>query len=223
MIVHHLDNSRSQRVLWLLEELGLDYEIRQYQRDPKTLRAPDSLREVHPLGRAPVVTWDGIVLAESGAVIETVLDWVGDAAGALRPEVGTDAFRQFRYWLHYAEGSLMPPLLVRLITQRMRHAPVPFFLKPMLRSIAGRMDAGYAGPELKRHIAHIEAHLGAQPWFAGDSFSAADIMMSYPLEAGTARGAAGDAQPKIADWLARIRARPAYAKALERGGPFTLL
>ncbi|MGF1468190.1 MAG: glutathione S-transferase family protein [Sandaracinaceae bacterium] len=219
--VHHLGRSRSHRILWLLEELGVDYELRGYDRDPETLRAPASLRQVHPLGRAPVVEVDGVVLAESGAVIEELLDRFGPAG--LRPEAGTDAHRRFRFFLHYAEGSLMPPLLVALILRRIETAPLPFFIKPVARGIAQRVKGAYAEPEARNHLSFLEAELADRPWFTGDAFSAADIQMTYPLEGAEHRGplVEGD-YPRLRAFLAKARDRPAYRRAIERGGPVNL-
>jgi glutathione S-transferase len=216
ILVHHLENSRSQRVLWLLEELGLSYEIVRYARDPKTMRAPPELQKIHPLGKSPVVEVDGEMLAESGAVIETLVERFGPQ---LRPEPGTDAFRWYRFFLHYAEGSLATPLLVALLTQMIRRSPVPFFLKPIVRRVGETLDRQYTTPELQRHFDFLEQHLVSHEWFAGESFSAADIQMSFGLEAAGSRGGLGD-RPALTSWLAHIHAREAYQRALSRGGPY---
>lgn len=217
IVVHHLDHSRSTRVLWLLEELELPYRIQPYARDPETLRAPEGLRAVHPLGKAPVVTVDGAVLSESGAILETIVEELGE--GRLRPAQGTDAMRRYRFFLHYAEGSLMPPLLVRLIFDRMRSAPLPFFLKPVVGTIAGRVDAAYTDPEIARHTAFLEAELGKSPWVTGDELTAADVQLSYPLEVLASR--TGASTPNLTGYLDRVHARPAYRRAVEKGGPPT--
>jgi glutathione S-transferase len=214
--VHHLEASRSHRVLWLLEELEVPYRIERYARDPKTLRAPASLRAVHPLGKSPVVTLDGQVLAESGAILEHLVEDVG--GGRLRPEPGTEASRRYRYFLHYAEGSLMPPLLMRLITGIAREAKMPFFVKPIARALLDRIDAGYANGEIRGHLRFLEEELATRPYLAGDDFTAADIQMSYPLEAAASRGGLDSSYPNLNAYLDRIRARPAYARAVERGG-----
>lgn len=216
IVVHALEKSRATRILWLLEELGVAYTIRSYARD-KNFRAPPELRAIHPLGKSPVVTVDGEVLAESGAIIEELVDTLGD--GRLRPELGTPERRRYRYWLHYAEGSLMTPLLVKLITSRIRTAKVPFFVKPIARGIADKTDGNYTDPELQTHFAHIEAHLGEHDYFAGDAFSAADIQMAYGLVAGVDRAGLGGEVPNIAGWIDRIKGRDAYARAVEAGGP----
>lgn len=220
LIVHHLENSRSQRVLWLLEELEVPYELIRYERNPETKRAPPALRKLHPLGKSPVVTEGDVVLAESGAIVEHLVEAHGQ--GRLRPEPGTDAYRRYRFWLHYAEGSLMPPLLVRFIFSRLRAAPLPFLVKPLVKRIVDRVDETFTNPELSRHVEFIEGELSKRDWFAGDEFSAADIQMSFPLEALTTREAPGVSHPRIDAFLDKIHARPAYARALERGGPYDL-
>lgn len=215
--VHHLEQSRSHRILWLLAELGVDYTLKVYPRDPKTMRAPAALRDLHPLGKAPVVTLDALVLAESGAIIEHLVDTFGQ--GRLRPAPGTPEAVQYRYWLHYAEGSLMPPQLVKLIFDQVKKAPLPFFIKPIAKAIASKVNAAFTGPELAAHGAFIEATLGAQPWFAGAEFSAADVQMSYPVLALVEGGRSAAALPNAKAWLDRIKARPAYQEAERRGGP----
>ncbi len=218
--VHHLENSRSQRVLWLLEELGLRYKVQRYARHPKTMLAPPELAKVHPLGMSPVITEGRTTVAESGAIVEYLIDKHGQ--GRLRPAPGTPEQLRYSYWLHFAEGSLMPPLLLKLVFDKVREAPVPFFVKPVVRGIADKVTAAFIGPNLKRLLAFMEVELATRPWFAGDEFSAADIQMSYPLEAAAARaGLDGQQHPRLTDWLARIHARPAYLKALEVGGPYS--
>nr|WP_295383329.1 glutathione S-transferase [Pseudoxanthomonas sp.] len=219
--VHHLNNSRSQRVLWLLEELGLDYTVVRYQRDPATLLAPPSLRAVHPLGKSPVLVDGGNTLPESGAVLEYLVERY-DAARAFAPSPGTPEHLRYRYWLHYAEGSAMPPMLLSLVFSRIKQAPMPFFARPIARSIADKALQGFVAPQVRLHLDYMEAELGKARWFAGENFSAADIQMSFPVEAAAARAGLGT-YPKLADFLARIHARPAYQRALEQGGPFDLL
>jgi len=218
--VHHLNNSRSQRVLWLLEELGQPYEIVRYQRDAKTMLAPPELLAVHPLGKSPVITDGDVTIAESGAIIEYLLETRGAGAG-LRPVPGTPEARRFTYWLHFAEGSAMPPLVMKLVFQKVKSSPMPFFVKPIARGIADKVLSTFIDPNLKRQIAFMEGELAHGPWFAGAAFSAADIQMSFPVEAAAQR-AGIDAQrtPHLADWLRRAHARPAYQRALERGGPY---
>jgi glutathione S-transferase len=217
--VHHLNNSRSQRVLWLLEELGIPYELKKYQRDAKTMLAPPELTKVHPLGKSPVVTDNGITVAESGAIIEYLLDTYG--AGRLVPKAGTEEARRFRYWLHFAEGSAMPPLLLKLIFDRLETGPMPFFAKPIARGIARKVKGLMIEPNLKRQLDFMESELGRSEWFAGDEFSAADIQMSFPVEAAAQRAGLDASRPKLMAYLKRIHARPAYKRALERGGPYS--
>ena len=221
LTVHHLNNSRSQRILWLLEELGLPYEIVRYQRDAKTMLAPPELRRVHPLGKSPVVTTDdGLTLAESGAIIETVVERYGQ--GRLAPSAGTPEALRYRYWLHYAEGSAMPPLLLKLVFDKIENTPMPFFVKPIAKAISGKAKSGFITPQITTHLDFMEAELGKSQWFAGDAFTGADIQMSYPVEAAQARGGLNTSRPKLMAYLERIHARPAYQRALERGGPFSL-
>lgn len=218
--LHHLNNSRSQRILWMLEELGLPYEIKRYQRDAKTMLAPPELRAVHPLGKSPVITDDGLTLAESGLIIEYLADHYG--AGAMLAAAGTPERLRQAYWLHYAEGSAMPPLLLKLVFQRVATTPVPFFVKPVVRGVAGKVQNGFVDPQIALHLDYMEAELGKAPWFGGDTFSAADIQMSFPLEAAAARGGLDAGRPRLWDFLERIHARPAYRRALTKGGEYGL-
>jgi glutathione S-transferase len=218
--LHHLENSRSQRILWLLEELELAYDIRLYRRDPQTSLAPPELIDVHPLGKSPVITDGDRTLAESGAIIEYLVETYGD--GRLVPPAGSHERLQYRYWLHYAEGSLMPFLLLALVLRRIESARMPFFLRPVARGIAGKVRDTFVGPNLERHLAFVEQTLAGSPWFAGSEMTGADIQMSFPLEAAAVRTERSDAYPKIRDFLERIHARPAYRRALEKGGPFRL-
>ena len=220
IIVHHLNNSRSQRILWLLEELEIDYEVRHYERDKTTMLAPPQLRAVHPLGKSPVITDGDVTVAETGAIVEYLLDRYG--AGRLRPARGTAEGRQLTYWLHYAEGSIMPLMVMTLIFRRVETAPMPFFVKPVARAIVGKVRGGYLDPNIKTHLDFMEAEISRTGWFAGDNFSAADIQMSFPVEAANARGAL-EGRPNLSAFLDRIHARPAYRRALERGGPYELL
>ncbi|WP_350016585.1 glutathione S-transferase [Rhodanobacter sp. IGA1.0] len=218
--VHHLDNSRSQRILWLLEELGLPYEIRRYQRDPETMLAPPELRTVHPLGKSPVITDGELTLAESGAIIEYLADRYG--AGVLIPAHGTPARLRCNYWLHYAEGSAMPPLLLKLVFRKVAAAPAPFFVRPVAGSIARKVMRSFVDPQLRLHLDYLEGALVGRTWFVDDAFGAADIQLSFPLEAFAARGGLDASHPNLAAFLQRIHARPAYRRALEKGGDYRL-
>lgn len=215
--VHHLEHSRSHRVLWLLEELDVPYELKRYARDPKTLLAPAELKAVHPLGKSPVITDGEQTVAESAAILEYLLDAHGD--GQLRPAAGSPAHLRYRYWMHYAEGSAMPPLLLKLVFDRVANAPMPFFARPIARAIASKANKAFIGPQLKLHLDYLEDELGKSHWFAGDTFSAADIQLSYPIEAAAARAGLDGSRPRLMDYLERIRTRPAYQRAVERGGP----
>lgn len=218
--VHHLNNSRSQRILWLLEELGLPYTVEHYQRDPNTMLAPKALRAIHPLGKSPVITDGELTLAESGAIVEYLADRYG--AGKLIPAHGTPERLQCSYWLHYAEGSAMPPLLLKLVFQRIVHARMPVFVKPIARSIARKVQRGFIDPQLNLHLDYLEAELGTHDWFVADHFSVADVQLSFPLEAFAARGGLDAGYPHLSAFLERIHARPAYQRALQRGGTYQL-
>ena len=216
--VHHLNNSRSQRVLWLLEELGLPYEIKHYQRDAKTTQAPESLREVHPLGKSPVITDGDATVAESGAIIEYLVERHGK--GRLVPAAGTPERLRYTYWLHFAEGSAMSPLLMKLVFDKVASSPMPFFVKPIARGISAKVLNTFVRPNLKRQLDFMESELSRNAWFAGDDFSAADIQMSFPLEAAAQLAGLDAGRPHLMAFLKRIHARPAYKRALKRGGPY---
>ena len=216
--VHHLNDSRSQRVLWLLEELGLPYEVKRYQRDAKTMLAPPELRAIHPLGKSPVIDDGEARLAETGAIVEYLLEAHGKTG--LRPERGTPEGRRFTYWLHYAEGSAMTPLLLKLIFSQIPKR-TPLLARPVAKGIARKVDANLIAPQLKAHTDYWEKELTRSEWFAGDAFSAADIMMSFPVEAAGSRLGYGPDKPRLKAFLDRIHARPAYQRALERGGPYS--
>ena len=211
ILVHHLENSRSQRVLWLLEELGLPYEVRRYERNPKTMRAPPELKRIHPLGKSPIIedsgsesgAGPGRAIVETGAVVEYLVE---KAEGRLGPPANRDAVLRYRQFLHYAEGSMMPPLFGLLIVNRL--------------GLLGRPARAPILAMLAEHLDYLERELAERAWFAGEEFTAADIMMSYPLEAARSRAGLGAERPNLADWLERIHARPAYAAALQKGGPY---
>ncbi|WP_441278869.1 glutathione S-transferase family protein [Tardiphaga sp. 172_B4_N1_3] len=218
LTVHHLNNSRSQRVLWLLEELGTPYEIIRYNRQPNML-APPELRAIHPLGKSPVITDNGNTIAESGAIVEYLVKTYGN--GRLIPADNTPERLRFAYWLHYAEGSAMPPLLLKLIFM-MLPKRAPLLMRPVVNAIAAKALNTLVDPQLKQHMAFWEGELSKSEWFAGNEFTAADIQMSFPLEAASARAGLEQGHPKAMAWLAKIHARPAYQCALEKGGPYSV-
>lgn len=203
IVVHHLENSRSQRVLWLLEELGLEYEVSRYARDPRTMLAPSELKAVHPLGKSPVIADGERIVAETGAVVEYLVE---KAEGRLGPPANREAVLRYRHFLHYAEGSMMPPLFALLVVNRL--------------GLLGRPARGPILKMLRQHLDWLDSELASRPWFAGDEFTAADVMMSFPLEAARSRAGLGTGHPHLLDWLERIHARPAYAEALKKGGPY---
>ncbi len=219
--LHHLNNSRSQRIIWLLEELGLNYDIKRYERDAKTMLAPASLRAVHPLGKSPVITDGDLTLAESGAIIEYLIERY--SAGRLAPASGTPERLRYTYWLHYAEGSAMPPLLLKLVFDKIETSPMPFFVKPVAKGICAKVKSTFIAPQIKQHLSYLEGELAHGGWFAGDDFSGADIQLSFVLEAAAARGGLNASRPRLMDFLKRIHARPAYQRALERGGEYALI
>lgn len=208
LVVHHLNNSRSQRILWLLEELGLDYDIKRYERDPNTMLAPAELKAIHPLGKSPVITDAGQTLAESGAIIDYLVERYGE--GRFAPPAGTPEKLRYDYWLHYSEGSVMPILVMKLVLDN-------FGLKDSAAS------SQFVAPQIKLHFDYLESELGKNPWFVGDEFTAADVQMSFPIEAAAAQVGIEANYPLLKDFLQRIHARPAYERALERGGKYELL
>jgi glutathione S-transferase len=218
VVVHHLNNSRSQRVLWLLEELGVPYEVKRYERDAKTMLAPPSLIAIHPLGKSPVIVDGGITVAESGAIIEYLVERYG--GGRLVPPAGTAQRQRYTYWLHYAEGSAMSPLLLKLVFDRVAANPAPWPVSAIARRIAATVTNAFIAPNLKRHFDYMEAELGLHSWFAGEQFTAADVQMSFPLEIAVSRAGLDAGRPKSMAFLDRIHARDAYKRALERGGKY---
>jgi glutathione S-transferase len=218
--VHHLNNSRSQRVLWLLEELGLEYQIKPYQRDAKTMLAPPELRAVHPLGKSPVVSDGDLTLAESGAIIEHLSDRYG--AGRIAPAFGSPERLPYLYWLHFAEGSAMPPLLLKLIFDRVKSS-APYVVRPVARAIANKALKSFVLPNIERNLDFMESELRKTEWFAGNAFTSADIQMSFAVEAARMRGGLDEKRPKLMGYLEKIHSRPAYRRALERGGKYDLL
>ena len=216
--VHHLNNSRSQRVLWLLEELGTKYEVKYYERD-KDMRAPKELKAVFPLGKSPVITDGGTTVAESAVIIDYLIDKYG--GGRFKPALGTPDHLRYNYFLHYAEGSVMPPLLVSLIFNKIQGPPVSFFMRPITKAIALAVKKQFYGPELKSHFDFLESEMQGREWLVGKDLTGADFQMSFIMEAGKTRGQL-DSRPNLKRYLERIHARPAYKKAIEVGGPFSL-
>jgi glutathione S-transferase len=217
--VHHLQNSRSQRILWLLEELGLDYQVTRYERDKESSLAPAALKAVHPLGKSPVITDDGQVIAETGAIVEYILDRYGN--GRLIPAGSAERLR-YTYWVHMAEGTAMPLLVMTLVFNRVETAS-PWLVRPIAKAIAGQVRSTYLGPSLAAVLSFMEAELGTSTWFAGESLTAADIMMSFPVEAAAVRTDLRTTYPRLQAFLERVHSRPAYRAALERSGPYELL
>ncbi|MAD46405.1 MAG: glutathione S-transferase [Oceanospirillaceae bacterium] len=216
--LHHLNNSRSQRILWLLEELGVEYEVKRYERDPRTSLAPASLKAVHPLGKAPVITDGNQTIAESGLIIEYLLKTYDN--GRFLPAEDNAAYWQYLYWLHYAEGSLMPLLVMTLIFNKIKTAPMPFFIRPVARAIADKAINAYSGPNLKTHLAYIEDHLQKNTWFTGDTLCGADFQMIFPLEAAMHRGINPEDYPAIKAYIDAVHRMPTYQTALQKGGPY---
>ncbi|BFM49569.1 glutathione S-transferase [Marinomonas sp. THO17] len=218
--LHHLENSRSQRILWLLEELNLAYDIVEYKRDPETSAAPESLKKVHPLGKAPVITDGENTIAESGAIIEYLLDTY-DSEQRLRPAQG-QALLDYRFWLHFAEGSLMPLLVMKLVMMKVPKSPMPFFIKPIAKALTDKVQQKFILPRLQPQLDFIEVTLGEREWFAGDAMSAADIQMSFPLQASSTRMNL-DQYPNIRRFLTAVEKQPSYQQALAKGGSFQTL
>ena len=218
--VHHLQNSRSLRIVWLMEELGVPYEVKTYDRDPVSNLAPDAYRALHPLGKAPVVTVDDQTLVETGAIIEYFLDRYPQAN--LRPAGGSEDLTRFQLWMHASEGSLMPLLVMSLFFSRME-TQSPFFIRPIIKAVTGRVREFYLTPTTNTQLAFIESELAKRPYFAGEQLTGADIIMSFPLEAASARLGLSENYPSIAVWLERIHARPAYKAAVEKAGAQDIL
>lgn len=217
--LHHLENSRSQRILWLLEELGVEYEIKRYERDPKTNLAPDSLKAIHPLGKSPLITDGGKVIAESAVIISYLIRTYGKELD-LVPETGTKAADQAEYWLHFAEGSLMPYLVMTLVFNKIKTSPMPFFVRPIAKAIANQVLQSFITPNVESTMTFINDHLSRNTWFAGDKMTAADFQMIFPLEAAMSRSEAAKAMPAIAKYVERVHATETYKAALKKGGPY---
>lgn len=213
--VHHLEQSRSVRVIWLLEELGVDYTLKTYARDPKTNLAPQEYLDLHPLGKAPLITDGDEVLAETGAIVEYIIDHYGD--NSWRPGKGSAKRIRYNYWLHAAEGTLMPYLVLHLFLTRMETVP-PFPIRPIIKAVTGQVRKVYLTPSLGKFFDFMNDELEGVTWFAGNKLTLADIMMSFPLEAAVGRAGLGQSHPHIMAYLERLHARPAYIKALQKAG-----
>jgi glutathione S-transferase len=218
--VHHLENSRSQRILWLLEELGVEYEVKRYDRDKKTSLAPPELLKIHPLGKSPVITDGDVTVAESGAITEYLAEKYGDQR--LLPAAGTPERLKHTYWLHYAEGTFMPLMVMSLIMNRISTAPMPFFVKPIAKGIVSKVYESFLTPNTTRNLQFMEQSLTENPWFCGSEMTAADTLMSFPVEAAATRADMSN-YPKLRAFLETTQARPAYQRALEKGGPYSIL
>lgn len=221
IVVHHLENSRSQRVLWLLEEIGAPYEVKRYERDKKTSLAPKELLTIHPLGKSPVIDDGGAVIAETGAIVEHLIETYG--GGRLAPARGSPDWRRYRYWIHAAEGSYMPPMVLTLMLGRMETAPMPFFAKPIARKLTQAVRDGYLDHTMAALFGYLDAELQKSAFLAGDEFSGADIMMSFPAEAAMQRAPAALKTARLKAYVEKLQARPAYKRALERGGPYAFV
>lgn len=220
IIVHHLENSRSQRILWLLEELGIEYEVKRYPRDPVTSLAPQSLKDIHPLGKSPMITDGDIVVAESGAIVDYLMSEYSD--GRLQPADNPAAKRAYSYYMHYAEGTVMPLLIIALLLNRIDTAKVPFFVRPIAKGITGKVRESYLTPNLTSNLTFMEQTLSQSAWFTGDTLTAADIHMSFIVEGLNVSIDLEKEFPNLAGFLERCHTSPSYKRALERGGPFQL-
>ncbi|MCC2617575.1 glutathione S-transferase [Aestuariibacter halophilus] len=216
IVLHHLENSRSQRILWLLEEVGLPYEIKVYARDPQTNLAPEALARIHPLGKSPVITDGDTVVAESGAIVEYLIETY---APQWRPPAGSDEGHQYRYWMHFAEGTLMPPMVAKVVLDKARTKAKPFFVRWVANALIDKIMAAYFGPNIQRNLDFVEHYLSEHQWFAGEQPSGADVQMLFPLEASVARGAAARC-PAIKAWVDRVHQREGYQRALQKGGQY---
>lgn len=215
--LHHLNHSRSQRIIWLLEELELDYKLIKYQRDSDTELAPESLKKVHPLGKAPVLQDGELKLAESGVIVDYLAQHYGPQ---LLPDKDSSAWWDYQYWLHYAEGSLMPPLLLRLVFDKIKAAPVPFFIRPIINKIVAGVDQAFLHQQLHSQLNYVADHLSCHDWMLGEQFSAADIQMSFPLEAAMHNEKLAACYPRLKAYVQQLQARPAYLRALAKGGDY---
>ncbi|MFT5533385.1 MAG: glutathione S-transferase [Burkholderiaceae bacterium] len=223
LTVHHLDTSRSQRILWLLEELGIPYEIKRYQRNKITRLAPPELKAIHPMGKSPVITDGGITVAESGAIVEYLVETYGDKGtgdmAMLQPRQGTPEHRECRFWMHFAEGSLMNWLVMKLVFTSIPTQPMPFFVRPIARKLCEQVQLKLIDPNLATAMGYMEQHLTKHAWFAGDQLTMADFQMSFAVEAALSRAGGGKQFPALMAYKKKMNARPAYQRAIVKGGP----
>lgn len=217
LVLHHLNNSRSQRILWLLEELQVDYTLKTYQRDAVTNLAPAQLKLVHPLGRAPVITDGDVTLAESGAIIKYIATQYGN--GDVFSELSEAEKQQLSFWMHFAEGTFMPPLVTKMVLEKGKAKASPFFIKFIVEKFVDAVMNAYFGPNIKANIEYVERHLTSNTWFLGDKLSSADFQMSFPLEAIVARQGK-QVFPAITAFVERVHSRDAYKRALQKGGQY---
>ena len=224
--VHHLETSRSQRILWLLEELGLPYDIKRYQRNKQTRLAPPELKAIHPMGKSPVITDGGITVAESGAIVEYLVETYGDKGtgdlAALQPRQGTPEHRECRFWMHFAEGSLMNWLVMKLVFTSIPTQPMPFFVRPIARKLCEQVQQKLIDPNLATAMAYMEQHLATHAWFAGEQLTMADFQMSFAVEAALSRVEGASQFPALMAYKKKMNARPAYQRAIDKGGPVVM-
>ncbi len=218
--LHHLENSRSFRILWLLEELGLEYKLVQHRRDPETSAAMADYKDLHPLGKAPILIDGDKILIESGAIMEYLIDHHSD--GQLRPGTDDEERYRYNYWMHAAEGSVMNLITLALFLNRME-SRAPFFVRPFIKPVTRAVRSGYVNPNLQKTLLYTEQELGRYAWFAGDMFSGADIMMSFVMMAMAARGGLDEQYPNCQRWVRQMEQRPAFQRAMEKNGEMRLL
>lgn len=218
LTLHHLESSRSQRILWLLEELGVDYHLEIHQRNPKTKLAPKAMQDIHPLGKSPILTDGDDVVVESAVIIEYLIEKYGN--GRFEAPSSTADRRRYSYWMHAAEGSIMPLMVAKLLFTATTRAPVPFFIRPLTKVVAEQIGKAYLDPSLKLQLENMERELAKSTWFAGEELTGADFQMLYPCQAAVARSEVASQLPKVQAFVERAEARPAYQRALAKGGKY---
>lgn len=220
LTLHHLENSQSIRILWLLEELGIPYEMKMYDRDKKSGLAPDDYKKVSPLGTAPVITDGDLVLAETNAIIDYILDTYGD--GKLRPVVGTSEHVPYLFWYHASQGSFQP-LLTTTFVLNVMVSRAPFFVRPIIGGAVETLNKAFFQPRLTSLLGEIEKQLSKTTWFAGEELTAADIVMGYSMEVAALRAGMEKNYPNAKRFLDAMHARPAYKRAVEKDGKYNPL